>query len=169
MLVRPSDGYGVKPALFMRQVRAFFRSVWFEPRAPHPPRRVRMDWVLVAAFAALGSLEVAIRRDLPWRIASLVLCIGLLPTLLWRRTRPLRMVVIAFGQKIAPHIVDHPRLGSINLHGSRLPKYRGAAPINWAIINGESFTGNSVIRVAAKMDAPNAGSLPVCESAGCAV
>jgi methionyl-tRNA formyltransferase len=63
------------------------------------------------------------------------------------------MVVIAFGQKIAPHIVDHPRLGSINLHGSRLPKYRGAAPINWAIINGESITGNSVIRVAAKMDA----------------
>jgi len=37
------------------------------------------------------------------------------------------MVVIAFGQKIAPHIVNHPRLGSINLHASLLPKYRGAA------------------------------------------
>ncbi|WP_437542313.1 sensor histidine kinase [Sorangium sp. So ce367] len=85
----------------MRQVREFFRSVGSEPRAPHPPRRVRMDWVLLAVFAALGSLEVAIRRDLPWRIASLVLCIGLLPTLLWRRTRPLQMVVIAFGLLIA--------------------------------------------------------------------
>src|SRR5438477_9811879 len=42
------------------------------------------------------------------------------------------MVVIAFGQKIAPHVVDHPRLGSINLHASILPKYRGAAPINAA-------------------------------------
>ena len=63
------------------------------------------------------------------------------------------LVVIAFGQKIAPHVVDHARLGAINLHASRLPKYRGAAPINWAIIRGEKTTGNSVIRLADKMDA----------------
>lgn len=63
------------------------------------------------------------------------------------------MLVIAFGQKVAPHIVDHPRFGSINLHASRLPKYRGAAPINWAIIRGEQVTGNSIIRLAQKMDA----------------
>ncbi|MGB7158817.1 MAG: methionyl-tRNA formyltransferase [Tepidisphaeraceae bacterium] len=62
------------------------------------------------------------------------------------------LVVIAFGQKIAPHVVDHARLGSINLHASILPKYRGAAPINWAIIRGESITGNSVIRLAPRMD-----------------
>jgi methionyl-tRNA formyltransferase len=63
------------------------------------------------------------------------------------------LVVIAFGQKIAPHIVDHARLGGINLHASLLPKYRGAAPINWAIMRGETITGNSVIRLAQKMDA----------------
>jgi methionyl-tRNA formyltransferase len=63
------------------------------------------------------------------------------------------MVVIAFGQKVAPHVIDHPRLGSINLHASLLPRYRGAAPINWAIINGEKVTGNSVIRLAERMDA----------------
>lgn len=63
------------------------------------------------------------------------------------------MVVIAFGQKIAPPKVNHSRLGSINLHASRLPAYRGAAPINWAILNGEPVTGNSVIRLAQKMDA----------------
>jgi methionyl-tRNA formyltransferase len=63
------------------------------------------------------------------------------------------MVVIAFGQKIAPHRVDHPRLGSVNLHASLLPKYRGAAPINWAIIRGETVTGNSVIRLVRTMDA----------------
>jgi len=63
------------------------------------------------------------------------------------------MVVIAFGQKISPEIVNHPRLGSINLHASRLPKYRGAAPINWAMLAGETVTGNSVIRLAQKMDA----------------
>jgi methionyl-tRNA formyltransferase len=63
------------------------------------------------------------------------------------------MVVIAFGQKIAQDIVNHPRLGSVNLHASILPKYRGAAPINWAIIRGEMVTGNSVIRLVDKMDA----------------
>ena len=63
------------------------------------------------------------------------------------------MVVIAFGQKIAEHQVRHARLGSVNLHASRLPRYRGAAPINWAIIDGERTTGNSVIRLAQRMDA----------------
>lgn len=63
------------------------------------------------------------------------------------------MVVIAFGQKIGQTAVDHPRLGSVNLHSSRLPRYRGAAPINWAILNGDRITGNSIIRLANKMDA----------------
>jgi methionyl-tRNA formyltransferase len=63
------------------------------------------------------------------------------------------MVVIAFGQKIGEAAVHHARLGSVNLHASILPKYRGAAPINWAIINGERVAGNSVIRLAPRMDA----------------
>jgi methionyl-tRNA formyltransferase len=63
------------------------------------------------------------------------------------------MVVIAFGQKIGEEKVRHPTHGSINLHASILPKYRGAAPINWTIINGETVAGNSVIRLAPRMDA----------------
>lgn len=63
------------------------------------------------------------------------------------------MVVIAFGQKISPEKVNDPRLGSVNLHASRLPRYRGAAPINWAILNGDPISGNSVIRLADRMDA----------------
>lgn len=63
------------------------------------------------------------------------------------------MVVIAFGQKIAPPVVTHARLGAINLHGSLLPKFRGAAPINAAILAGETVTGNSIIRLAQTMDA----------------
>jgi methionyl-tRNA formyltransferase len=63
------------------------------------------------------------------------------------------LVVIAFGQKLAPHAVDHANLGAINLHGSRLPKFRGAAPVNAAILAGEAVSGNSVIRLAQKMDA----------------
>ena len=63
------------------------------------------------------------------------------------------MVVIAFGQKIVAEIVSRPKYGSVNLHASLLPKFRGAAPIHWAILRGETETGNSVIRLAQRMDA----------------
>lgn len=63
------------------------------------------------------------------------------------------LVVIAFGQKIADHVIHAQRLGAVNLHASRLPKYRGAAPINRAILAGETIAGNSIIRLAQKMDA----------------
>ena len=63
------------------------------------------------------------------------------------------LVVIAFGQKISDTVANHCRLGSVNLHASLLPKYRGAAPIHWAILRGETITGNSVIRLAQRMDA----------------
>ncbi len=63
------------------------------------------------------------------------------------------LVVIAFGQKILATVANHCRLGSVNLHASRLPRYRGAAPIHWAILRGETIAGNSIIRLADKMDA----------------
>jgi methionyl-tRNA formyltransferase len=63
------------------------------------------------------------------------------------------MVVIAFGQKISPALVNRPRLGSVNLHASLLPKFRGAAPIERAMLSGSGVTGNSVIRLAERMDA----------------
>jgi methionyl-tRNA formyltransferase len=63
------------------------------------------------------------------------------------------IVVIAFGQKIGNELVNLPPKGAINVHASLLPKYRGAAPINWAIINGETETGISIITLAEKMDA----------------
>jgi len=63
------------------------------------------------------------------------------------------LIVVAFGQKISPEKVTLATLGSINLHGSRLPKFRGAAPVNAAILAGDKITGNSIIRLAQKMDA----------------
>ena len=62
------------------------------------------------------------------------------------------IVVIAFGQKIGNRLINLPPKGAINVPASLLPKYRGAAPINWAIINGESQTGISIITLAEKMD-----------------
>ncbi len=63
------------------------------------------------------------------------------------------IVVIAFGQKIGTELTKLPPKGAINVHASLLPKYRGAAPINWSIINGETETGISIITLAEKMDA----------------
>jgi len=63
------------------------------------------------------------------------------------------IVVIAFGRKIGNDLINLPPKGAINVHASLLPKYRGAAPINWAIINGEKQTGISIISLAEKMDA----------------
>ncbi|MEN6384871.1 MAG: methionyl-tRNA formyltransferase [Phycisphaerales bacterium] len=70
-----------------------------------------------------------------------------------KRLAPDLLVVIAFGQKVSPDIIAVPPNGAINVHGSLLPKYRGAAPINWAIINGETETGVTIITLAQKMDA----------------
>ena len=67
--------------------------------------------------------------------------------------KPDLFVVIAFGQKIGKQVIDIAPKGAINVHASLLPKYRGAAPINWAIINGDTETGISIITVAQRMDA----------------
>jgi len=59
--------------------------------------------------------------------------------------RPDLLVVVAFGQILRKPLLEWPRLGAINVHGSLLPKYRGAAPIQWALINGEKETGVTTI------------------------
>lgn len=62
-------------------------------------------------------------------------------------------VVVAYGEIIKQHLLDLPRLGCINVHASLLPKYRGAAPIQWSIINGENESGVTIMYMALKMDA----------------
>jgi len=69
-----------------------------------------------------------------------------------RSLAPDAIVIIAYGQIIPARLLDIPRLGWINLHASLLPKYRGAAPIHWAIANGETITGNTTMRIDAGMD-----------------
>ena len=62
-------------------------------------------------------------------------------------------VVAAYGKLLPEEILAVPPLGSINVHSSLLPKYRGAAPINWAILNGEKTTGVSIMYMAKALDA----------------
>ena len=62
-------------------------------------------------------------------------------------------VVVAYGQYIPPAVLDLPVNGSINLHPSLLPKYRGSSPIQWALANGDQVTGVTILYVSEKMDA----------------
>jgi methionyl-tRNA formyltransferase len=70
----------------------------------------------------------------------------------FQRTAPDAVVIIAYGQIVPQRLISLPPLGWINLHASLLPKYRGAAPINWAIINGETISGLTTMQIDAGMD-----------------
>jgi methionyl-tRNA formyltransferase len=74
------------------------------------------------------------------------------PVELLKQMQPDAMVVVGYGQIIPQSIIDIPRHGILNVHGSLLPKYRGAAPIQWAIANGESTTGVTTMRIDAGLD-----------------
>jgi len=65
---------------------------------------------------------------------------------------PEAIIVVGYGRIIPQWMIDLPQLGNINLHASLLPKYRGAAPIQWAIARGESLTGVTTMRIDAGLD-----------------
>jgi methionyl-tRNA formyltransferase len=65
---------------------------------------------------------------------------------------PEAIVVVAYGRIIPPWMLSLPRLGCINLHGSLLPKYRGAAPIQWAVAMGDAYTGNTTMLLEEGLD-----------------
>jgi methionyl-tRNA formyltransferase len=69
-----------------------------------------------------------------------------------RRYEPELIVVAAFGQILPKELLDMPSYGCINVHASLLPKYRGAAPIQWAILNGDAVTGVTIMRMDVGLD-----------------
>ena len=70
-----------------------------------------------------------------------------------RSLEPELIVVAAYGKLLPEDILNVPPLGSINVHSSLLPQYRGAAPINWAVLNGDAETGVTIQYMAAELDA----------------
>ncbi len=111
---------------------------------PHPAGRGRKDKPTpVACWAKKNSIPFMETEDVnaPGSIETIA------------AYQPQLIVVIAFGQKVGNQLINLPPKGAINVHASLLPKYRGAAPVNWAIINGETQTGISIITLAEKMDA----------------
>jgi methionyl-tRNA formyltransferase len=71
---------------------------------------------------------------------------------IFQETAPEACVVAAYGRILPEWLLGMPKLGCINVHASLLPKYRGAAPINWAIVNGEKQTGITIMQMDAGMD-----------------
>ena len=70
-----------------------------------------------------------------------------------RELQPDILVVVAYGRILPDELLALPRYGAVNVHGSLLPKYRGAAPIQWAVLNGDEITGVSTMYLAHDMDA----------------
>lgn len=70
-----------------------------------------------------------------------------------RALAPELIVVVAYGRILPKDILDAPPLGCVNVHASLLPKYRGSAPINWAMLNGDTETGVSIMYMAEELDA----------------
>ncbi len=70
-----------------------------------------------------------------------------------RRLKPELIVAAAYGKILPEELLNYPKYGSINVHSSLLPQYRGAAPINWAILNGDGETGVSIMYMVDKLDA----------------
>ncbi len=70
-----------------------------------------------------------------------------------RELRPDVIAVVAYGKLLPPALLSIPPMGCINVHGSLLPKYRGSAPIQWAVLNGDRKTGVSTMYLSERMDA----------------
>lgn len=95
--------------------------------------------------------EYAMTKNLPvWQPVSLRNAESLE---LVRSLAPELIVAAAYGKLLPEDILNVPPLGSVNVHSSLLPKYRGAAPINWAVLNGEAETGVSIMYMAKELDA----------------
>ncbi len=94
--------------------------------------------------------ELALKHDIPVLQPRRVKDESFLPVL--RELNPEAIVVAAFGQILSQTILELPVYGCINVHASLLPKYRGSAPIQWAVINGESKTGITIMHMDAGID-----------------
>lgn len=111
---------------------------------PDRPKGRGQDLAMSAVKTAALTLGIEVRQ--PERIRRPEIVEEL------RAFRPDIMVVVGYGQIIPQNIIDIPRFGIVNVHGSLLPKYRGAAPIQWAIAHGEHTTGVTTMQIDAGLD-----------------
>ena len=112
-----------------------------------PDRPVGRGQVLTAPPVKTVAMETGIRVAQPEKIKNNAEFRAELEAI-----QPDAILVVAYGRIIPKWMLDLPRLGNLNLHGSLLPKYRGAAPVQWAIANGEGSTGATTMRIDEGLD-----------------
>lgn len=112
-----------------------------------PDKKIGRNQIETSSAVKKRALELKIKVYTPENIntpANIAFIQSLQPDFL---------LTVAYGQIIAPEILKIPKIEALNLHGSLLPKYRGASPIQSALLNGENETGISIMRMITKMDA----------------
>jgi len=112
-----------------------------------PDRPVGRGQVMTAPAVKTAAMEAGIRILQPEKIKNNLELRAELEAI-----RPDAILVVAYGRIIPKWMLELPRLGNLNLHGSLLPKYRGAAPVQWAIANGEPATGATTMRLDEGLD-----------------
>ena len=101
---------------------------------------------LVPTEVKAAAVELGLNVYQPEKLKNM----ELMPIL--EELKPELIVVTAYGKILPSYIIEYPKYGCINVHASLLPKYRGAAPIQWAIINGETETGVTIMQMDAGLD-----------------
>ena len=124
-------------------------AVFTQPDKPRD-RGMKPAWSPVKELAVERGIDVYQPASMRTQEASETL----------RTLEPDVLAVVAYGKILPDEVLAIPRLGSVNVHGSLLPKYRGAAPIQWAVLNGDAETGVSIQQMDAGLDT---GDVLVCE------
>lgn len=136
-----TPGFSVESLLRLHQSRHTLSLVVTQPDRPKGRgRKIHPPPVKTTALALGLEVLQPTRMDDPEFVERL------------ERIRPDYLVVIAYGKILPRRLLDLPRIGAVNLHASLLPKYRGPAPIQWAVINGEKETGVTAMLMAAGLD-----------------
>jgi methionyl-tRNA formyltransferase len=112
-----------------------------------PDRAVGRNAVLTPPAVKVAALEHGLPVVQPEKIKNNLELRAQLESI-----KPDAILIVAYGRIIPKWMLDLPRFGNLNLHGSLLPKYRGAAPIQWAIANGETVTGVTTMRIDEGLD-----------------
>jgi len=129
-------------------VRNAVQAIWAEPRAPRPPRRVWRDWALVAVLVPTAVLEGLLRQEVVWRPVATALAVGLVFTLLFRRTHPLAAVAVAFGALIVVEVAAFlAGAGSVGLYTTGYVLLLPYALFRWGS-GREATIGLAIILVA---------------------
>jgi len=127
-------------------VPALLRSLWDEPRPPRPAAHPWRDWAVVAVLVVVAAIEAALRPELPWRVASVVMAAAWFAALPWRRHRPLLVAAVTIGTCAAVTVLTGGQVPQLStLVALLMVPY---AVVRWGS-GREAFLGSAVVLVAA--------------------